>query len=101
MGRSAKDHPARLADKLQRIRKALGLSQNEMLRRLGLPEKYVQASISGYELGTRQPPLGVLLAYARTAGVWVDVLIDDDLELPGRLPPPRKSEGTKRRKKGR
>ena len=37
----------------------------------------------GYELGTRQPDLLVLLRYARLAGVSTDVLIDDKLKLPG------------------
>lgn len=98
MGRSTKESPRRLAKKLLQIRSALGLSQNEMRRYLGLGEKYLQGSISGYELGTRIPPLVVLLAYAEVAGVYVDVLIDDRLDLPEKLPCKPKSEGVKRRK---
>jgi hypothetical protein len=41
-------------------------------------------SLSGYELGTKELPLTVLLDYAMIAGVCVDVLIDDKLELPSR-----------------
>jgi len=33
-------------------------------------------------LGTREPPLPILLRYARLAGISTDVLIDDDLKLP-------------------
>jgi hypothetical protein len=42
--------------------------------------------ISLYEGGQREPPLLVLLRYARVVGVYVDVLIDDELDLPDRLP---------------
>lgn len=86
MGKSKRQRPARLAEKLIAIRSALGLSQNEMLSRLGLADEFGRNYISAFELGTREPPLPVLLRYAQTAGVWVDVLIDDDLELPARLP---------------
>jgi hypothetical protein len=57
-----------------------------MIRRLGLSEELYQGSISGYELDTREPPLPVLLKYAQVAGVCVDALINDELDLPGRLP---------------
>jgi transcriptional regulator with XRE-family HTH domain len=86
MGITARDKPTRLPAKLLQIRNALGLSQNEMLRRLGLGEGYFRSSISGYELGTREPPLPVLLKYAEVAGVFIDVLVDDKLDLPYRLP---------------
>jgi transcriptional regulator with XRE-family HTH domain len=86
MGRATKRKPERLAEKLLDIRTALGLSQNELIRQLNLTDELMQGSISGYELGTRVPPLHVLLAYARTAGVCLDVLVDDDLDLPAKLP---------------
>ena len=86
MGRASKRKPTRLADKLLQIRLALGLSQNEMIRRLGLEDELMQASISGYELGTRVPPLHVLLLYAEAAGVCTDTLLDDRLDLPAKLP---------------
>jgi transcriptional regulator with XRE-family HTH domain len=97
MGRSSRPKPARLAEKLLRVRVALGLSQNEMLRRLGVDEDLFQGSISGYELGTREPPLAVLLQYARAANVYVEALIDDELELPENIPAEVKSEGVKRK----
>lgn len=86
MGRSSKQKPSRLAEKLLQIRMTLGLSQNEMIRRLGLSDEILQASISGYELGTRIPPLPILLRYAEAAGVCTDTLINDELDLPAKLP---------------
>jgi len=86
MGRSGKHKPKRLARKLATIRRRLGLSQNELIRQLNLPGVILQGSISGYELGTRVPPLTVLLEYARLAGVCTDVLIDDRQKLPPALP---------------
>jgi transcriptional regulator with XRE-family HTH domain len=97
MGRSSRPKPAYLAGKLRRIRDALGLSQNEMLRRLGVDEDLFQGSISGYELGTREPPLAVLLQYARAANVYLEALVDDDLDLPENIPAEVKSEGVRRK----
>jgi transcriptional regulator with XRE-family HTH domain len=101
MGRSSRPRPARLAQKLRQVRDALGLSQNEMLRHLGVKEELFQGNISGYELGTREPPLAVLLQYARAANVYVEALIDDQLDLPERLPAEEKSEGIRRDAKGK
>jgi transcriptional regulator with XRE-family HTH domain len=96
MGSVARQRSKRLAEKLLQIRTALGLSQNSMIRHLGLTEEMFQARISSYELGTREPPLPVLLAYARAANIYVDALIDDELDLPLKLPIAKKSEGVKR-----
>lgn len=65
MGRASRDRPAHLAEKLLRIRTALGLSQNGMLRRLGFAEKGYRNYISDFENGVREPSLPVLLRYAR------------------------------------
>lgn len=86
MGTASRPRPERLAEKLLTIRQALGLSQNEMIRRLGYAERIFQGTLSAYERGEREPALPILLSYARTAGVCVDVLIDDELDLPERLP---------------
>ena len=86
MGRTARPKPSRLGEKLLKIRNSLELSQDQMLERLGLAKWLYRSAVSGYELGTREPPLPVLLKYAEIAGVWVDVLIDDELELPKKLP---------------
>ena len=84
MARSMRLKPKRLSEKLIRIRLSLGLSQNELIRRLDVD--LTQNRISEYETGKGEPPLPVLLKYARLAGVCVDVLIDDDLDLPAKLP---------------
>lgn len=73
--------PRNLASKLLRIREFLNLSQAEMLKRLGFNERLYRSNISQYERGDREPPLLVLLSYAKLAGVTVDVLIDDETEL--------------------
>jgi transcriptional regulator with XRE-family HTH domain len=88
MGRATPAKPKRLPEKLLQIRLTLGLSQNGMLRRLNSPDKLLQTSISGYERGVREPPLLVLLEYARVAGICMDVLVDDNLDLPEKLPSP-------------
>ena len=75
----------RLGEKLLQIRLALGLSQDGMLERLGLAEKYFRSRISAYELGDREPHLPILLRYARSVGISTDVLIDDELDLPAKL----------------
>ncbi|HEV2705288.1 MAG TPA: helix-turn-helix transcriptional regulator [Pyrinomonadaceae bacterium] len=77
--------PKRLGEKLRQIRLALGLSQTEMVKHLGLEEAIWYTQISSYELGRRDPPLTILLQYARAAKVSTDVLIDDNLDLPARL----------------
>jgi transcriptional regulator with XRE-family HTH domain len=76
----------RLAEKLLQIRVALGLSQTEMLRRLGFEDQLDYKRISEYELGRNEPPLAVLLRYARVAGVCLDSLVDDEMDLPAKLP---------------
>lgn len=85
--------PERLAEKLRQIRMALGLSQDGMLERLGLTEEFFRSRISAYELGKREPPLPVLLLYARMVGISTDVLIDDELDLPAKLPAKPKAGG--------
>ena len=97
MARSPRPKPARLPEKLLQIRLALDLSQDGMLRRLGLDERLSRTTVSAYELGTGEPPLPVLLEYARIANVWVDVLIDDKLDLPAKLPSAKKHEGVRHR----
>src|ERR1044072_1485082 len=71
--------PAKLADKLRQLRESLGLSQGDIAAKLDVKAR---ASISGYERGEREPPLPTLLAYARLGKIKVEVLIDDELDLP-------------------
>lgn len=93
MGRTPRMKPKRLPEKLRQIRESLGLSQNGLIHHLGFEDVLVQASISGYESGTREPPLPVLLRYSEISGVWVNSIIDDEMDLPERLPSPRMIEG--------
>lgn len=90
MGRSYRSRPKRLGQKLRLIRHELGLSQSAMVKALNVRgEPLYPASISLYENGKREPPLIVLLHYARLVGICTDRLIDDKLELFGndQLPP--------------
>lgn len=84
MGEKARQRPERLAEKLLAIRSALGLSQNELIRRLDV--ELAQNRVSDYERGKGEPPLPLLLRYARLAGVCLERLVDDELDLPARLP---------------
>ncbi|MDQ3804066.1 MAG: helix-turn-helix domain-containing protein [Acidobacteriota bacterium] len=94
---SVRERPARLAEKLLQIRTALGLSQSQMLGRLGLGDTGYRHYVSQFETGKREPSLLMLLEYARAANVYVEVLIDDSLDLPDELPSPTKSEAVTRR----
>ncbi|HYG78813.1 MAG TPA: helix-turn-helix transcriptional regulator [Pyrinomonadaceae bacterium] len=97
MGRRARYIPTRLPEKLIAIRRTLNLTQQEMLKRLDLPEEILQTSISQYEKGKIEPPIFVLLRYAEVANVWVEVLLKDTLDLPEALPSPVKHEGVSRK----
>jgi transcriptional regulator with XRE-family HTH domain len=98
MGKNPRRRQRRLPDKLRQIREGLELSQSEILRRMGLDEELTRNIISNYELGHREPPLHVLLQYAHLAGLCLDALVDDDLEVPKRLPSVPKHRGVKVRK---
>jgi hypothetical protein len=68
-----------------------------MMYRMGAEELIEYNRISEFETGKGEPPLRILLLYARAANVWTDVLIDDELDLPVRLPSAKKHEGVRRR----
>lgn len=98
MGRSHRPRPARLGEKLRQIRALLGLTLEQMIERLDYKDSPIYpTNISGMERGEREPPLLLLLAYARLIGISTDVLIDDDLDLPKELPSKPKSGGIKKR----
>lgn len=86
MGRAKRLRVEKLPEKLLSIRKVLSLSQNELIRELNLKGVIYQSNVSGYELGEREPPLPILLKYAQLAGICLDVLVNDELELPAKLP---------------
>lgn len=82
MGRAKRIRVKRLPEKLLQIRVDLNLSQNELIKELGLEDLIYQNNVSGYESGEREPPLPFILAYAQLAGISTDFLIDDELDLP-------------------
>lgn len=86
MGTKPKQRPKNLAAKLRQIRNALGLSQWQMLRRLGAEHSISVARISEYENNIREPPLWVLLAYGLVARIHLEALVDDEAILPPKLP---------------
>ena len=79
MGRSRRNKPRRLGEKLLAVRKRLKMSQREMANALNLQVHY--SAVSNFELGTREPDLIIVLHYARLAGLTVETLIDDELNL--------------------
>ena len=98
MGSARRPQPKHLPAKLLKIRQLLGLTQEQMATHL----KHIKPSpqpgqVSRFEQGKREPSLLLLLEYARIAGVSTDVLIDDELDVPERLPGDLKSRKTKRK----
>lgn len=94
---STRPRPLRLAEKLLTIRNKLddGLSQNELIKRMGLADELVQDRISKFERGVLEPPLHILSAYAEVANIYLEVLVKDNLNLPEKIPSKIKSEGIK------
>ncbi len=92
MGRQPRPRPARLAEKLRHIRLSMGLSQSQMMKLLELDTRLFASAVSGYEIGKREPPIPVLLKYARVAGVTMEELADDEMNLPKRLPTRRRQQ---------
>jgi transcriptional regulator with XRE-family HTH domain len=88
--------PKRLAEKLRTIRLGLGLSQTQMLKRLEHEHTMHYGRISEYEAGKREPTLMVILQYARVAGLHLEDVVDDELDLPEKLPGTVRYRGIKR-----
>lgn len=85
MGRKARPKPEKLGKKLLEIRQSLDLSQSQMYNQLDVEDFISHKQLSKYELGITEPPLVILLRYARVAGISTDVLIDDEMDLPAKL----------------
>ena len=99
MGRKARMKPARLPEKLLQIRTELDLSQSELLRRFGFENLIDYRRISEFERGDAEAPLPVLLKYAQIAGVHMEDIVDDELDLPRKLPGTVKYVATKRKRR--
>ena len=74
-----------IGKKLLQIRQRLDISQQSMPVRLGLPDMH-PGRISEYERNGREPSLLTLLCYANLAGVHLEVIANDNLELPDKIP---------------
>jgi len=96
VGTARQLRPKRLGKKLAMIRRQLQLSQNELIGKLGFGDVLLREEISSFERDVRVPPPLVLLEIAKLAGVYVDDLLDDSVELPDKLPAKRKSESSER-----
>jgi hypothetical protein len=57
-----------------------------MVRQMGVADLIHYNNISKYELDKNEPPLMILLAYAKLAQVHLEVIVDDDVDLPRKLP---------------
>src|SRR5688572_10267066 len=99
MGKAARRRPERLSTKLKDIRLSLGLSQGGLAKLLieinhDLAEYVRRERISAFEDPEGlEPDLFTLKAYADAAGISVDVLIDDDVDLPKKLPTAKHARG--------
>ena len=82
MGRSRRNKPLKLSHKLLTIRRHLQFSQTQMAKALELKVHY--SAVSNFELGTREPDLLIVLRYARLAGIPMEMIVDDQIDLPWR-----------------
>jgi transcriptional regulator with XRE-family HTH domain len=99
MGSAKRMRPKLLGEKLRLIRNHLDCSLAQMAYRLSNDEFSVRrTAVSQYELNDREPPLPVLLRYAEIANVYLEVIVDDRIDLPESIPSRKKSEGSKRQK---
>ena len=89
--RHPRPQPDRLAEKLRALRIGLGYTLEEMSLALAQVKKSPPAKshIHRFESGTREPSLLVLLEYSRIAGVSLETLVDDEIDLPSKLPTKR------------
>lgn len=96
MGQSPRPRPKRLASKLRQLRSLLHLTQEQMAEAIKHIESPPQPGhISEFELGKREPSLLFLLAVTRLASIPMELLIDDELDLPEDLPVQFKSKKRK------
>lgn len=90
MGHGKRPRPAKLGVKLKHIReRILNVSQAEMAKKLsefGAGQKLHSGYIADYEnTKDREPSLLTLLAYSKLTGISVNMLIDDELDIPDHL----------------
>jgi DNA-binding XRE family transcriptional regulator len=89
MGRGRRARPKKLQQKLCEIRRRLDITQEEMAKSLikhGAEKTIHSGYVADFETGKREPSLLGVLAYAKSVGVCADTLLDDELDLPEKLP---------------
>ena len=96
MGLGSRRRPAKLSAKLKQVRTALNLSQTEMVKKLGLEDEMERERISKYERGILEPPLHVLYEYSKIANVYMEIFVNDEIDLPSTIPSIIKYEGSKK-----
>ena len=69
--------PQHLAPKLQAIREHFGVSQYRLSKSLQVG----RTLLSAWEWGRRMPSWFVLIRYAKLAGVPLEFIVDDDIDL--------------------
>ncbi len=82
-GKEQRVKPKRMGEKVREIRLRLGITQQkmfELLERHGA--KIYVGYIGSYEINEKIPTILVALAYARAAGIPMETLVDDELDLP-------------------
>jgi transcriptional regulator with XRE-family HTH domain len=86
--RHPRPQPDRLAEKLRRLRSQFGYTLEEMAQALSRVKKSPpnKSHIHRFEAGIREPSLLVLLEYSRISGISLEALVDDEVELPMKLP---------------
>jgi transcriptional regulator with XRE-family HTH domain len=86
MGTKKRPVPARLPEKLLKIRRLLDLTQEQLAERVShLPSAPQPGHISRFEQGLREPNLVYLLEISRLSGVPLETILDDQLDVPDRL----------------
>lgn len=89
MGKKRRTQPKKLKRKLKTIRVKIEVSQQgmvDLLRHYAPNEVIVPGHISDFELGKREPNLIVLLAYSKLSNIPLNNIVDDELDLPEKLP---------------
>jgi hypothetical protein len=89
MGRGKRARPKKLQEKVCEIRRRLAITQEEMAKSLikhGAEETTHSGYVADFETGKRAPSLLGVLAYAKLIGMCADVLLDDEMDLPEKLP---------------